>query len=142
MKQNDNRIFRKEDLDWKTLETIGIHKEELEKAGTWNCFPLKKSVPRTLNNGRHPQAHGRNGRKAGNGNQRDQSRSGKRSRRIIPAPYRQNQKYKHVPVPVLLRRYGEHQMKEDHDCNIDGQAQCGKRDSKNSGEHIPERTDT
>ena len=28
MKQNDNRIFRKEDLDWKTLETIGIHKEE------------------------------------------------------------------------------------------------------------------
>lgn len=37
MKQNDNRIFRKEDLDWKELETIGIHKEELEKAGTWNC---------------------------------------------------------------------------------------------------------
>lgn len=37
MKQNDNRIFRKEDLDWKTLETIGIYKEELEKAGTWNC---------------------------------------------------------------------------------------------------------
>ena len=36
MKQNDNRIFRKEDLDWKELETIGIHKEELEKAGTWN----------------------------------------------------------------------------------------------------------
>ena len=33
MKQNDNRIFRKEDLDWKTLETIGIHKEELEKSG-------------------------------------------------------------------------------------------------------------
>lgn len=25
--------FRKEDLDWKTLETIGIHKEELEKSG-------------------------------------------------------------------------------------------------------------
>lgn len=36
MNQNDNRIFRKGDLDWKTLETIGIHKEELEKAGTWN----------------------------------------------------------------------------------------------------------
>ena len=33
MNQNDNRIFRKEDLDWKTLETIGIHKEELEKRG-------------------------------------------------------------------------------------------------------------
>ena len=33
MKQNDNRIFRKEDLDWKKLETIGIHKEELEKSG-------------------------------------------------------------------------------------------------------------
>ena len=33
MKQNDYRIFRKEDLDWKTLETIGIHKEELEKSG-------------------------------------------------------------------------------------------------------------
>lgn len=33
MKQNDNRIFRKEDLDWKELETIGIHKEELEKSG-------------------------------------------------------------------------------------------------------------
>lgn len=33
MKQNDNRIFRKEDLDWKALETIGIHKEELEKSG-------------------------------------------------------------------------------------------------------------
>ena len=33
MKQNDNRIFRKEDLDWKTLETIGIHKAELEKSG-------------------------------------------------------------------------------------------------------------
>ena len=33
MNQNDNRIFRKEDLDWKTLETIGIHKEELEKSG-------------------------------------------------------------------------------------------------------------
>lgn len=33
MNQNDNRIFRKEDLDWKTLETIGIYKEELEKSG-------------------------------------------------------------------------------------------------------------
>ena len=33
MNQNDNRIFRKEDLDWKELETIGIHKEELEKSG-------------------------------------------------------------------------------------------------------------
>lgn len=33
MKQNDNRIFRKEDIDWKELETIGIHKEELEKSG-------------------------------------------------------------------------------------------------------------
>ena len=33
MNQNDNRIFRKEDLDWKELETIGIHKEELERSG-------------------------------------------------------------------------------------------------------------
>lgn len=33
MKQNDNQIFRKEELDWKELETIGIHKEELEKSG-------------------------------------------------------------------------------------------------------------
>ena len=33
MNQNDNRIFRKEDIDWKELETIGIHKEELEKSG-------------------------------------------------------------------------------------------------------------
>ena len=54
MKQNDNRIFRKEDLDWKTLETIGIHKEELEKSGTCNCsckgrkretVPLKIRTP-------------------------------------------------------------------------------------------------
>ena len=106
MKQNDNRIFRKEDLDWKTLETIGIHKEELEKAGTWNCSsrggngnrPIENPYSRTpLNNGRHPQDHGGDGRKAGNGNQRDQSRSGKRSRRIIPAPYRQNQKYTQFP---------------------------------------------
>lgn len=50
-----------------------------------------------LNNGRHPQDHGGDGRKAGNGNQRDQSRSGKRSRRISPAPYRQNQKYTQFP---------------------------------------------
>ncbi|WP_195655619.1 DUF4099 domain-containing protein [Bacteroides sp. 1001136B_160425_E2] len=33
MNQNDNRIFSKEDIDWKELETIGIHKEELEKSG-------------------------------------------------------------------------------------------------------------
>ena len=33
MNQTDNRIFRKEDLDWKELETIGIHKEELERSG-------------------------------------------------------------------------------------------------------------
>ena len=101
MNQNDNRIFRKEDLDWKELETIGIHKEDWKKAGL-NCsckgrkrktVPLKNPHFRTpLNNGRHPQNHGGDGRKAGNGNQRDQSRSGKRSRRIIPAPYRQNQK--------------------------------------------------
>ena len=98
MKQNDNRIFRKEDLDWKTLETIGIHKEELEKSGDMELLlqgeetetvPLKIRTP--------AQDHGGDGRKAGNGNQRDQSRSGKRSRRIIPAPYRQNQKYTQFP---------------------------------------------
>ena len=33
MNQNDNRIFRKEDLDWKELETAGIHKEKLESNG-------------------------------------------------------------------------------------------------------------
>ena len=33
MKQNTNQIFKAEDLDWKELETIGIHKEELEKSG-------------------------------------------------------------------------------------------------------------
>ena len=90
MKQNDNRIFRKEDLDWKTLETIGIHKEELEKSGDMELLlqgeetetvPLKIRTPAlrlTMD-------------------QRDQSRSGKRSRRIIPAPYRQNQKYTQFP---------------------------------------------
>lgn len=36
MNQNDNRIFRKEDLDWKELETIGIHKEEPERC-PWQC---------------------------------------------------------------------------------------------------------
>ncbi len=107
MKQNDNRIFRKEDLDWKELETIGIHKEELEKSGDMELLlqgeengnrPIENPHFRTpLNNGRHPQDHGGDGRKAGNGNQRDQSRSGKRSRRIIPAPYRQNQKYTQFP---------------------------------------------
>ena len=54
MKQNDNRIFRKEDLDWKTLETIGIHKEELEKSGDMElllqgeateAMPLKICTP-------------------------------------------------------------------------------------------------
>ena len=45
MKQNDNRIFRKEDLDWKTLETIGIHKEELEKSGDMETVPLKIRTP-------------------------------------------------------------------------------------------------
>ena len=60
--------------------------------------PIENPYSRTpLNNGRHPQDHGGDGRKAGNGNQRDQSRSGKRSRRIIPAPYRQNQKYTQFP---------------------------------------------
>lgn len=107
MKQNDNRIFRKEDLDWKTLETIGIHQRRTGKkrghgtaparGGNGNR-PIENPYSRTpLNNGRHPQDHGGDGRKAGNGNQRDQSRSGKRSRRIIPAPYRQNQKYTQFP---------------------------------------------
>lgn len=54
MKQNDNRIFRKEDLDWKTLETIGIHKKELEKSGNMELLlqgeetetvPLKIHTP-------------------------------------------------------------------------------------------------
>ena len=54
MNQNDNRIFRKEDLDWKTLETIGIHKEELEKSGNMELLlqgeetetvPLKIRTP-------------------------------------------------------------------------------------------------
>ena len=113
MKQNDNRIFRKEDLDWKTLETIGIHKEELEKSGDMELLlqgeetetvPLKIRTPAlrltmdaTLRITHLYQDHGGDGRKAGNGNQRDQSRSGKRSRRIIPAPYRQNQKYTQFP---------------------------------------------
>ena len=33
MKQNTNQIFKAEDLDWKELETAGIHKEELESNG-------------------------------------------------------------------------------------------------------------
>ena len=38
MKQNTNQIFKAEDLDWKELETAGIHKERTGKAtGTWNC---------------------------------------------------------------------------------------------------------
>ena len=107
MKQNDNRIFRKEDLDWKTLETIGIHKEELEKSGDMELLlqgeetetvPLKIRTPalRITMDATLRITVGTDG-KAGNGNQRDQSRSGKRSRRIIPAPYRQNQKYTQFP---------------------------------------------
>ena len=38
MKQNTNQIFKAEDLDWKELETAGIHKEELESNG--NMEPL------------------------------------------------------------------------------------------------------
>ena len=94
-------------LTGKHWRLIGIHKEELEKkrghgtaparGGNGNR-PIENPYSRTpLNNGRHPQDHGGDGRKAGNGNQRDQSRSGKRSRRIIPAPYRQNQKYTQFP---------------------------------------------
>ena len=51
MKQNDNRIFRKEDLDWKTLETIGIHKEEsgdmelLLQGEETETVPLKIRTP-------------------------------------------------------------------------------------------------
>ena len=63
MKQNTNQIFKAEDLDWKELETAGIHKEKLESNG--NIKNLHSHTP--YNNGRHPQAHGRNGRKAGNG---------------------------------------------------------------------------
>ena len=33
MKQNTNQIFKAEDLDWKELETAGIHKEKLESNG-------------------------------------------------------------------------------------------------------------
>ncbi len=71
-------------------------KEELEKkAGTWNCSckggngnrPIENPYSRTpLNNGRHPQDHGGDGRKAGNGNQRDQSRSGKAKPADNPCP--------------------------------------------------------
>lgn len=93
MKQNDNRIFRKEDLDWKTLETIGIHKEELEKSGDMELLlqgeetetvPLKIRTPalRLTMDATLRITVGTDG---------------KRSRRIIPAPYRQNQKYTQFP---------------------------------------------
>ena len=54
MNQNDNRIFRKEDLDWKELETAGIHKEKLESNGNMELLlqgeatevmPLKICTP-------------------------------------------------------------------------------------------------
>ena len=107
MNQNDNRIFRKEDLDWKELETIGIHKEELEKKRGHGTAPAREETETVPLKIRTPALRLTmdatlritvgDGRKAGNGNQRDQSRSGKRSRRIIPAPYRQNQKYTQFP---------------------------------------------
>lgn len=107
MNQNDNRIFRKEDIDWKELETIGIHKEELERSGDMELLlqgeetetvPLKIHTPtlRITMDATLRITVG-DGRKAGSGNQRDQSRSGKRSRRIIPDPNRLNQKYTQFP---------------------------------------------
>ena len=80
MKQNTNQIFKAEDLDWKELETAGIHKEKLESNGNMELLlqgeangshAIKNLHSHTpYNNGRHPQAHGRNGRKAGNGDLR------------------------------------------------------------------------
>ncbi len=33
MNQNTTQLFKAEDLDWKELEAVGIHKENLEKSG-------------------------------------------------------------------------------------------------------------
>ena len=54
MKQNTNQIFKAEDLDWKELETAGIHKEKLESNGNMELLlqgeatevmPLKICTP-------------------------------------------------------------------------------------------------
>ena len=47
MKQNDNRIFRKEDLDWKTLETIekSGDMELLLQGEETETVPLKIRTP-------------------------------------------------------------------------------------------------
>ena len=90
MNQNDNRIFRKEDLDWKELETIGIHKEELEKSGDMELLlqgeetetvPLKirTSALRLTMDATLRITVGTDGKP------------------VIPAPYRQNQKYTQFP---------------------------------------------
>ena len=44
MKQNTNQIFKAEDLDWKELETAGIHKEKLESNGNCSC-KVKQQKP-------------------------------------------------------------------------------------------------
>ena len=41
--------------------------------------------------------------------------------------------YKPLPRTVFTITVRGTKKRKDHDCNIDGQAQCGKRDSKNSG---------
>lgn len=33
MNQNTNQIFKAENLDWNGLETVGIHKQQLEESG-------------------------------------------------------------------------------------------------------------
>lgn len=33
MNQNTNQIFKVEDLDWNELETVGIHRQQLEESG-------------------------------------------------------------------------------------------------------------
>ena len=92
MNQNDNRIFRKEDLDWKELETIGIHKEELEKSGDMELLlqgeetetvPLKIRTPalRLTMDATLRITVGTDGKPV----------------MEIPAPYRQNQKYTQFP---------------------------------------------
>lgn len=33
MNQNTNQIFKAENLDWNGLETVGIHRQQLEESG-------------------------------------------------------------------------------------------------------------
>lgn len=38
MNQNINHVFKVEDFDWKQLNAIGIHKEQLEEDGNLNLL--------------------------------------------------------------------------------------------------------